>query len=333
MLCPYLIEFKSGHMRLSSPLSLFCLLTLLLLVGISACDKTSENNPFDKDDDPIPPDTTLVNLDLNSIEGLHARVFFPTCANSGCHDGTFEPDFRTIESTYNTLVYHPIIKNNPQGTYQYRVVPGNPDASQLIARLTFDIDGQSGIMPLIVDQGAEWNTKKDEFIQHVRNWIQQGAKDIYGQSYSLIDAVPTMQGVLGQVNGVNMERTDGGQGALRIPQIENQLSLYFSMSDDKTLPQNLGVNEIRFADGPDNFAGKPALPLEILATPVSGIGFQGQPVSYTHRIVVDPQQLATLNQTVYFRIYVKDSFNPTTELPTDAGAYYIKNYFSFTIIE
>jgi hypothetical protein len=142
-----------------------------------------------------------------------------------------------------------------------------------------------------------------------------------------------MLGVLGRVNGVNMERSDGGAGALRIPQIDTSLSLYFSLSDDKTLAQNLGVNEIRFADGPDNFAGKPAMPLEILATPISGLGFQGQPVSFTHRIVINPQLMASLDQTVYFRIYVKDSVNPLTEIPTDAGAYYIKNYFSFTIIE
>ncbi|MBK7268515.1 MAG: hypothetical protein IPI07_03030, partial [Flavobacteriales bacterium] len=31
---------------------------------------------------------------------------------SGCHDGTFEPEFRTIASAYNSLVYHPVIAND-----------------------------------------------------------------------------------------------------------------------------------------------------------------------------------------------------------------------------
>ena len=123
------------------------LLFVLLLGILGACTETTEN-PFDNSGPTTPIDTTEVPLDLNSIAGLHAEVIVPTCANSGCHDGTFEPDFRTIESTYNTLVYHPIIKNDPMGTYEYRVVPGDPDASQFMARLTYDIDGNSGVMPL-----------------------------------------------------------------------------------------------------------------------------------------------------------------------------------------
>lgn len=311
---------------------------LLLFVGMAmvlflpACDKAPDN-PFDQTGETGPTDPDPTPPDLGTIEGLHARIFAPTCANSGCHDGTFEPDFRTIESTYNTLVYHPIIKNDPMGTFTYRVVPGNPDASVLMARLTFDIDNNSGLMPLVVDPGAEWATKKEEFIQAIRTWIQGGAKDIFGQSYSLQDAVPTMQGVIAESNGVYMERNDAGQGAFRVPQNVDQLSIYFSLQDDKTLAQNLTVNEIKFADGPDAFAGKPAQTLEILATPVTYKGYYGPQVQYTHKIVINPQQMAALDETVFFRIYVRDNVNPVTEIPTDAGVYYIKNYFSFTIVE
>lgn len=309
------------------------LLPLVALLMLAACDKFGEPaNPFEQDDDGTPVDTTAVAPDMRSIAGLHARIFAPTCANSGCHDGTFEPDFRTIESTYNTLVYHPIIKNDPQGSYTYRVVPGDPDDSQLMARMTYDIDGQSGIMPLIVDPGAEWNTLSDSFVLYVRQWIQNGAKDIFGQSPSLLDAPPTMLGVMGLSGGQPLERADGGQGALRVPQSANSLALYFSLSDDKTLPQNLGLNKIRFAKGPDLFEGQSELDLELLSVPLNGKGFQGQQVAYTHRVQIDPGQLAALGETVYFRIYVKDAQNPATEIPTNAGAWYIKNYFSFTII-
>jgi hypothetical protein len=307
------------------------LLAAMLLA--SACDKFGEpTNPFDQDDGTPPSDTLKVDPDMQSIAGLHARIFVPTCANSGCHDGTFEPDFRTIESTYNTLVYHPIIKNDPQGSYTYRVVPGDPDASQLMARLTYDIDGQSGIMPLIVDSGAEWNTLSDSFVLYVRNWIKDGAKDIFGQSPSLLDAPPTMLGVMGLSGGQPLERADGGQGALRVPQADTALTLYFSLSDDKTLPQNLGMNKVRYAKGPDLFEGQPEMDLELISVPVYGKGFQGQTVAFTHRVSIDPSQMALLGETIYFRIYVTDSQNPVTEIPTNAGAWYIKNYFSFTII-
>lgn len=318
----------SNHNPIIRLLSLAAFLLLLL----PACDKAPDN-PFDNQGGNGPDDPDPIPADLGTIEGLHARIFAPTCANSGCHDGTFEPDFRTIESTYNTLVYHPIIKNDPMGTYQYRVVPGNPDASVLMARLTYDIDNNSGLMPLVVDPGAEWNTKSEEFIQALRTWIQNGAKDIFGQSYNLQDAVPTMQGVIAESNGIYMERNDAGQGAFRVPQNVSQLSIYFSLLDDKTLPQNLTVNEIKFADGPDLFAGKPVQNLEVLATPITNKGYYGPQVQYTHKVVINPQQMAALNETVYFRIYVKDNINPVTEIPTDAGVYYIKNYFSFTIVE
>lgn len=300
---------------------------------VAACTKNSHRNPFD--DLPPPPskDTTEIVHDMTSITGIHARIFVPTCANSGCHDGTFEPDFRTIESSYNTLVYHPIIKNDPLGSYTYRVVPGDPQASQLMARLTYDIDGQSGIMPLVVDPGAEWHSKSGEFIQHIRNWILDGARDIQGNTVSPVDAVPAMQGVLGRVNGQTMERADGGQGALRIPQVVQELELLFSFSDDKTLPSNFGVNEIRFSNGPDDFAGKPPFNLEILATPVQDKGYFGPQVLYTHRIVINPKDFVSLGQTMFFRVYVQDSSNPVTEIPSNNFAYYFKTFFSFTIIE
>ena len=57
----------------------------------------------------------------------------------------------------------------PWAPFTYRVVPGNPDASVLMARLTYDIDNNfySWLMPLVVDPGAEWATKKEEFIQAI----------------------------------------------------------------------------------------------------------------------------------------------------------------------
>jgi hypothetical protein len=311
-------------------LSWICAFTLVTFVS---CTKEGQRNPFDDLPPPPAPDTIVIVHDMSSIAGIHARIFMPTCANSGCHDGTFEPDFRTIESSYNTMVLHPIIKNDPQGSYTYRVVPGDPQASQLMARLTYDIDGQSGIMPLVVDPGAEWHTKSEEFIGYIRDWIQNGARDIQGNTVSPVDAVPAMQGVLGRVNGQNMERAEGGQGALRIPQTVQELELLFSFSDDKTLPSNFGVNEIRFSNGPDDFVGKSPYQLEILNTPIQDRGYFGSQVLYTHRIVINPQNFASLGQTMFFRVYVQDSSNPVTEIPSNPFAYYFKTFFSFTIVE
>ena len=125
------------------------LLVILVCFTFTTCKKDGSINPYNNSN-LGPPSTNDTNYfaDPTAFAALHNNIFIPTCANSGCHDGTFEPDFRTIESSYNTLVYHPVIKNNTTNPYQFRVDPGNSDKSVLYKRLIEDIDGISGIMPL-----------------------------------------------------------------------------------------------------------------------------------------------------------------------------------------
>ena len=77
--------------------SYFIVFAVLLTSTFFACKKDEvPENPYDKVDystntNPDP------NPDPNSIQGLYKNIFQPKCANPGCHDGTFEPDFRSIE--------------------------------------------------------------------------------------------------------------------------------------------------------------------------------------------------------------------------------------------
>ena len=161
----------------------------MIALGVSiailpACIYTDPPNPYDDvdtgptddNDDPLP------SLDPNSIQGIHQNVFLPTCANSGCHDGTFEPDFRTVESTYATLVNHPVIKNDGGSTYAARVVPYDADGSMLWRRLNEDLPASSGIMPLEVDVGSDWYSKKTEYLNNIKTWINNGARDQFGNT-------------------------------------------------------------------------------------------------------------------------------------------------------
>ncbi|MEL6846446.1 MAG: hypothetical protein AAFP02_24835, partial [Bacteroidota bacterium] len=229
---------------------------------VIACTKEPVN-PFDQIENPALVETDTSEIDPVSIAGLHANIFGKTCANSGCHDGTFEPDFRTVESTYNTLVYHPIIKNDLQGSFEYRVLPGNDQASQLVARLTSDIDGNSGVMPLVVEPDSDWPAKKEEYIQNVKDWISNGARDLFGNSPGLPNGLPQMQGVVGNAGGW-LNREDSGQGALEVPQSRDQLDLYISLSDDDTSPAKLQENKIRFATSADGFEAAEAFSLELI---------------------------------------------------------------------
>lgn len=170
--------------------------TICLLVVLAGCKKSSSPaNPFDdpKNKPPVTNNTDTL-LPLDNFAGLHQRIFKPTCSNSGCHDGTFEPDFRTIESSYATMVNQPIIKNNPAGAFQLRVVPGNANASVLHERVVRDIDGISGIMPLSVDPNSDWPAKKTEYIAAIVAWINAGARDMFGNPPTNGPANPRISG-------------------------------------------------------------------------------------------------------------------------------------------
>ena len=100
-------------------------LTFLILITVLFSCQKDTINPYDDPnlDPPQSNDTSYFN-NPSSFSSLQNNIFQPYCNNSGCHDGTFEPDFRTIESSYSTLVYQPVIKNDMDASYEFRVKPG-----------------------------------------------------------------------------------------------------------------------------------------------------------------------------------------------------------------
>ena len=88
-------------------------------------------NPYD-DLPPVVPTGGLAVFGSRSARGQlrlapPAGAQAPTCANSGCHDGTFEPDFRTVGSSWNTLVNHPVIANDAaMSLHSGAWCPGDP---------------------------------------------------------------------------------------------------------------------------------------------------------------------------------------------------------------
>lgn len=302
---------------------LFCIFVL-----IGACKK-EHINPFDQEDDVIQNPTDTFDLEYGSFEWIHHHVLGQVCANSGCHDGNFEPDFRTIYSAYNTLVYQPVIKNSPQGTYTYRVLPGNPTQSLFLSRLKYDLDGVSGIMPLVVEPGTDWLQRKDEYITAITNWIQSGAIDPMGNIPVEGNVPPQVVGVAAQSNAQWLQRADGGLGHIQVPQSATNIRLYFAVTDDETPSPQIGHNQIQFSSHPNNFSQASTFGLQILGQPVSHTGFPSGLADYYHYIDLNPQTLANPGQTIFFRIYVTDNTNPVTEIPTAGAAGYIINYFSF----
>ncbi len=290
------------------------ILFLLIIISLFSCQK-EKINPYDNPDlQPPTGDTSVYFSNPTNFASIYNDVLLPHCANSGCHDGAFEPDFRTIESSYNTLVYHPIIKNNPSETYQYRVKAGNSSESVLYARLLADANGtaifdaNSQVMPLTADivydpdQEHVWHLEKEEHISNIKTWIDNGAPDMFGNEAILPNNKPEMQGVVAFVSGSsNALPRDGSRGTILVPSGTNLLEIWFSVIDDNLSPTSLSYNKVKFSDNLFDFASKPELPLIIVNTPLMEIGYYvSQTVEYYHKITYDISSLVSGDERFVF---------------------------------
>ena len=304
------------------------ILPILLIVCFFSCEE--EINPFDFNSNIISDNDTLYFTDPTSFSALHNNIFSPTCANSGCHDGTFEPDFRTIESAYNSLVYHPVIKNDLNNSFSYRVDPGNSLQSVLYHRLIVDIDGISGIMPLESEQ--DWDNNKDTYINNIKDWIDDGAKDMFGNNPVLPNDIPLARGMVVFNSGQTTNPISRGpNGSVLVPNNLSSVDLWFSVSDDLLTSNQLTHNKIKFSTSLFNFNSLTSYDLNVLSNPISQIGFYSSNEDYFHKYNFD---LSSYNpgDVVYFKIYVQDNVNPITEIPNNGSSFVLIQHFSLTII-
>lgn len=297
----------------------------LTLLMAAACNEDDPANPFDGQ--VVNQDTVqleIINPEPNSIAGIYQNVLKPTCANVGCHDGTFEPDYRTLESAYNTLVYQVPIKND--GNYTFRVEPYKPQSSVLLARLKNLLTPS---MPIQIEPDSDWPQKKDQYISNIQTWISNGAPDIMGNIRQVNYPAPILLGAGASITDQWMARS-GGTGPLVMPGSASDVRLYFAFRHEQLMPQELNYNRIAFSANANSFDGALERQLQLLGTPRYERGFYGDIVAYTHYIDIDPvNEFEALQAQWYFRVYVQDDQNPITEIPTNNGIYYIKSYMSF----
>ncbi len=308
-------------MRTFFQLRALILATITLIAGFSSCTKEdSPENPYDQIDYST-SGNTLVNPDPNTIAGLHKNIFFPRCANPGCHDGTFEPDFRTIESSYATLVYQPVNKVTLDSIkiFSHRVIPNNTSDSWLIERLT---TSTTEYMP---SNATRLSTTE---IDHVKNWINAGCKDMNGN----IAIKPNLQpNILGYValDSVNTRLDTSRLNSFPLnPFLVNSgstITIAFIATDTAdgsaaTDPSNFTVKEIHFSTDKNNFNGSisisastyiPAFNAWLVTVPVTGW---------------------SAGTTVYFRIYVNDGQHSTnSEFPRFESLDYYKTLYAFYV--
>lgn len=297
---------------------------VLLLISISlvnACKNDEEPvNPFDSIDHSSTT-TTLENPDPNSIAGLYKNIFSVKCNNPGCHDGTFEPDFRTIESSYSTLVYQPVNKLTLDSArfFNYRTIPNNVADSWLIERLT---TSTTEYMP---SNGIRLSASD---IDHVKNWINAGCPDMNGVVAVKPNLPPNVTGFAAfdlNWNQLDTNRLNGNPINPFVVAAGSAMQIAFITTDtadgtSATDPSQFTVKEIHFSLDKDDFSNSSVLVASTYLSP------------YSAWLAILPSVNWPAGTTVYFRIYVNDGHHSNnTEFPRFDSPDYYKTYFSFYV--
>ncbi|MGB0423298.1 MAG: hypothetical protein ACPGED_03200, partial [Flavobacteriales bacterium] len=265
---------------------------------------------------------------------LHGRIFSPTCANSGCHDGTFEPDFRTISSAYNSLVNHPVISNDATFSFVNRVTPGSASTSLLNERLTADIPNSSGIMPLEVDEDSDWDSFDQEYISRIQDWINIGAPDMFGNlpGSGNSDLPPLVEGLVVFPSGNQTTpyiRDPEATGITPIVVEAGLVDVWVRATDDNTAAELLSINELRIAPAVDELDDAPS----VLFTSGSSLlaeDFSGSAVNFIHKATLDLSTY-TSGQTFFLRTYFSDGVNQTVSTPNAGSNAFITSIFVIEI--
>ncbi|MDZ4663885.1 MAG: hypothetical protein SGJ15_03310 [Bacteroidota bacterium] len=317
---------------------LFASLFVVMLISCKK-DEPVPPNPFDDPSlDPPPATPSGYNPSPTSFEYIYDKIFNKTCNNSGCHDGTFEPDFRNISSSYNSLVYAPITNNPNTSNYNFRVQPGDASKSVLISRLV-QIPGKTVGSTLTFGQGRmPWNdttwkfsAQNSTYIQNITDWINAGAKDVFGN--------PAIQGNKNP-NTMGLQITNTGNSTafqrpkfISISKSNGPIDVWCYVVDDNTLPQNMVSAEIKFSLNRFDFSSAVT---QTLSYTSSGNSYLDMPLDNTvqYNYKLTSFNLNTvLNDTgyIFIRTYIRDTDHATPSETPNNGSLYYTDYFILKI--
>jgi hypothetical protein len=306
---------------------------LLLVVG---CRRDKVDNPYEEIDYTVANDNpSSQDIPTDNFAYLHAKIFRPTCANAGCHDGTFEPEFRSVASSYNTLVNHPVIANDAQNSYDYRVVPGSVENSFLHLRLTESIPNTTGMMPPEVDPNSDWPQYRDDYIALIEDWIESGAPDMFGNpapsaSYNF---PATVEGLAVFPAGNTTEpyqRDDSEVGITPILVEAADVDIWILATDDST-PQQDVFTEIELAPSFDDFDGD-ELTECTTSSSLSALDFFNNAANFQHKATVDLSGY-TSSDVIFVKCYVSDGEQASPqEIPGEGSSQQIVSIFILKII-
>ncbi len=297
----------------------------LLLPFLNACEKQAiPPNPFDDTiatQDKV--EFELTESEPHSLAGLYLSVFKPTCANVGCHDGTFEPDFRTLKSTYNTLLMQKPIKNDGN-QYTYRVHPYQVENSVLIARIEGQVDPP---MPIQIEPDSDWEGNKIKYIENIKRWILEGAPDIMGNPYQPKDPI-FLEGFAAQYNGKTLARSNSYQSIV-LPDSVNTLDLLFSLSRSGKFDENIDSLFLLFGDVDKEIGYNKIQPIHFLQSPIYSLGLYGETVPFHYKYSLDLNNIEPSDSLYFIKIVYEKPNENLLFIPANNALYNIKKYMSF----
>lgn len=289
---------------------------------VQACKKDTPlpHNPYD---DITRDDTTANEIPVDSltITYVHTKLLLSKCALPGCHVGNFEPDFRTPQSSYSTLVYAPIVKNNAAGDFKFRVIPFDTMHSVLYERITnccfVNINDR---MP----QDNIGTALPDSSINLVAQWIMHGARDMFGNIPEFPNAEPTIGGYIAASTDLQTIYSNTRLDSIYynpfvLPAAVTSFYLGVQVQDDSTALNQLQYNKLKISTDADNFSGATEVPAVFF-----NLGGQQGWIA-----TINPTSLP-LNDTLFMRYYVNDGDHPqNTEFPRTENPFPYKTFWSF----
>lgn len=244
----------------------------------------------------------------------------------GCHDGNFEPDFRTVQSAYATLVWHKIKKNNADSSFTFRVVPYDTAKSVLHERITnCNFVYQDDCMP---QDNIGVKLPQDK-IDNIANWIMNGAKDMFGNSPTYPNTEPKIlyYYATNTTYNINYGATENRMDSIFYNPFflsdSTTVNFAFFVEDDSTAVPAMQVNKLKISLKADDFASP-------LGT-YTGTYINFPPNPPFHLVSINTATLPD-SDTLFMRYYVNDGDHTNdTYFPTENLPFPYKTYWSFYI--
>ena len=187
-------------------------------------------------------------------------------------------------------------------------------------------------MPL--ESEDDWNNNRDEYIQNIKDWIDQGAKDMFGNDPLLPNDIPLGRGMVVFNSGQNTNPLSrDASGSVLISNSLTSVDVWFSVVDDVMQANNLSYNKVKKSTNLFNFNDIPEENLEVYNTPINQLGYYSSSNNeeYYHKYTLDLTSY-NIGDIIYLKIYVKDDVNPVTEIPNNGSPFTFLRYFTIKII-